>query len=469
MRKELDARQRRLSGKLGAQTHHDGNQRHENRQQDGGQETGNDTQNDLGDLEDPRQPRELDGQLVDVADGTDKGDGNGPEDDHGRDEGDDDIAADHSLPPRNRERLPDNLAGTDADGPRRHLEPLVVGEDLGGALGIGLGAELDKDTGNLLEAAGAVLGLNVLGGGDETLELGAAPVDRVHLVADEPQRAEAMRGALLEGNPAGRNASRFGVEGRRRAGFVGRPALGDGGLAGLVREPDELDLGLFQAHGDLVALLHHLVDGLGVARDPDVLDRRAKDLAKPGLVEIVVRDRREEDGARRDAVGVKGAHEEGLAEVDEEDDLAHDEVHDEAKEGPGGEGVGVVAVSLRVAVDVAIGQDVELLAAVAARGVDGEQDGPGDAAADEAEGAGDAHEAEVEVGVERLVLESVDIGDLPKGAEPVEEAAGQGGRAFVFSQAPEVGSGRVVAAVGLAEDQEDGDVDGRDDENGHQG
>jgi len=92
--------------------------------------------------------------------------------------------------------------------------------------------------------------------------------------------------------------------------------------------------------------------------------------------------------------------------------------------------MGIVALSLCIWVDVAVGENIQLHLGTAACGVDGEKDGPGDAAADEAENARDAQEAKIEVGVERLMLEGVDIGDLPEAAKPVEEAGGKRGRSL---------------------------------------
>jgi hypothetical protein len=87
--------------------------------------------------------------------------------------------------------------------------------------------------------------------------------------------------------------------------------------------------------------------------------------------------------------------------------------------------VGIEAVVLSVDVDVAVGQDLELGLVVAAGGIDGEEDGPGDDETDEADGGEDTEEAQEEVGIEALVLEGIGVGDLPEGPDPVEEALGQ--------------------------------------------
>lgn len=109
-----------------------------------------------------------------------------------------------------------------------------------------------------------------------------------------------------------------------------------------------------------------------------------------------------------------------MAQIDVVNALAHDQVHDEAEIGPADESVGIVAIALRIAVDVGIREDIELILAAATRRVEREQNGPGDAASDKADDDGHAQVAQVEERVKGLVLEGVDIGNLPKRAEPVE-------------------------------------------------
>ncbi|GJD00775.1 hypothetical protein ColKHC_09600 [Colletotrichum higginsianum] len=410
---EFDAGVRGLARELGAEAHDDGDQRHENGQGDTGKQAGHDAHDDIGDLLEPGQ----EGHLLEVGhlrDDTDKGDGDGPEDDEGGDEGDDGVSPDDLLPPRDTEGLPDDLGGLDSDVLGRHLKGLVMGRDLERGLSIRLGVKLGEDSGDLLVLPGTVVGLGSIDGGDQALKLGAAPFDCVDLSADETQQAEAVGRTLLLGDPASSGIARLGVLGGR--GLVGRCAVLDSLEARGVGELDKLDLGLFELHGNLVALLDELVELLGVAGDPDPLDRLAEELLELGLVQVGVGDRSEENCARRDALGVGRGEQEGLAQVDVEDALAHDEVHDEAVEEPTDEGVGVQAVKAGGDghVDVAVRQDVKLLGRSSARSIDGKQDGPGHDEADQADGGADTEEAKKEIGVEGLVLESVYVGDLPE-------------------------------------------------------
>ena len=80
----------------------------------------------------------------------------------------------------------------------------------------------------------------------------------------------------------------------------------------------------------------------------------------------------------------------------------------------------VSILAIPALVNVAHGEHVQLLLAIAAGDVDGEEDGPGYAGADEHNDHGHLEEAEEEVGIERLVLERVGIGDFPKWGDPVE-------------------------------------------------
>lgn len=63
---------------------------------------------------------------------------------------------------------------------------------------------------------------------------------------------------------------------------------------------------------------------------------------------------------------------------------------------------------------------VELRGGAAACGVDGEEDGPGDANANEADEDGGAEEAEIQVGVEGRVLEDEFVVEVAEGADPFE-------------------------------------------------
>jgi hypothetical protein len=75
-----------------------------------------------------------------------------------------------------------------------------------------------------------------------------------------------------------------------------------------------------------------------------------------------------------------------------------------------------------VVLDVGHRDDVQLLLATAASRVDGEQDRPGDEAADQARNDRHAQKAEEEVAIKRVVGQDIGIGNLEEGREPVEEA-----------------------------------------------
>ena len=379
--------------------HDDGNERHEDGERYRRQQAGDDAHDDIGHLLQPPQEENLLFQEGDLADDTDDADGDGPEDDHGRDEAQDGEAADDALPPGDLERRPYDLGRGHADILGRHVQGLVVREHLVGSLGVRLLVELDKDGANVLAGAGAVVGLGRLDEWQEALQLRAAPVDRVDLLTDEAEQTGAVRGPLLAGDPARRHAARLGIKGRRgllglgTAFLEGLEALAVGGL-------DELALGLFEAHGHLVALLDQLLQLLGVGRDPDIAHRTLKDLAQARLVKVGCRHRGEEHGARRDAARVEGREQESLAQVDVEDGLACHHVQDEAVEEPTDQRMGIQAVLARAAdIDVAVRQYVELLLVAATRGINGEEDRPGDTEADKDNRDADAQESQEEVGV----------------------------------------------------------------------
>lgn len=64
-------------------------------------------------------------------------------------------------------------------------------------------------------------------------------------------------------------------------------------VARKVRRADELDLGLFEPHGRLLALLDEVDEPLGGTGDPDAADAIAVEFADARLVEVAVRDARE--------------------------------------------------------------------------------------------------------------------------------------------------------------------------------
>lgn len=76
--------------------------------------------------------------------------------------------------------------------------------------------------------------------------------------------------------------------------------------------------------------------------------------------------------------------------------------------------------------NIANRQQLQLQLAAPARRMDGEEHGPGDTAADEADVAQDLDVAEEEEAVEGAVVEDDGVGDLEEGDDPVEPAVGEG-------------------------------------------
>ena len=111
-----------------------------------------------------------------------------------------------------------------------------------------------------------------------------------------------------------------------------------------------------------------------------------------------------------------------MAQVDVEDALARDQHQDEAKEQPPRETVGKVPIlsTLLIPVDVGHGQHIQLNLPSTSSDVDREQDGPGNASPNEHDDHGHAKVSKEEVSIQRLVLESIGIWDLPERSNPVE-------------------------------------------------
>jgi len=116
-----------------------------------------------------------------------------------------------------------------------------------------------------------------------------------------------------------------------------------------------------------------------------------------------------------------------LAEIDVEDALAANEEEDEAVEEPANEDMSVEAVLARAhtCVDVGECEQIELLSSGTTSSIDWEEDGPSDAAADKTDHHKHLHVSQEQVRVNRLVLESIGIGDLPELVKPIEHTIWQ--------------------------------------------
>ena len=76
------------------------------------------------------------------------------------------------------------------------------------------------------------------------------------------------------------------------------------------------------------------------------------------------------------------------------------------------------------------GEQVQLRLTRSTRRIDGEKNWPSDEAADQTDDGGDLEEAKEKVAIHGLMVQHKRIRDLPEGADPIEEPAGNGRRAF---------------------------------------
>lgn len=379
----------------------------------------------LGNISDPSQARNI-LQRVDLGNQTNNTNGNGPEDDEGSNEAIHSIAADNNLPPGNGQALPDDLARLDANRLGFHVQGLVVSDRLVCVLGVALGLEFDKNSVDFLVVARPPVGLGLFDFGNQFLQLVAAPFDGVDLFANEAKKAKTVMRAILVLNPARSNVASLDVTtlgiSRRRVLCQGLALLQRLG-ASLVDLCQETNLALFKLHGGLVALLDHFVQLVRLAANPDILDGTIH-VADALLAVVFIRNRGEQNSAGRDPLGVVRVDVVCLAQVDVEDALARNHVHEKPVDDPANKGVGIEIILMTVNIHIAVRQDLELRQALASRGVDREQNGPGDEQADKTDGEADAQVSQEEIGVEALVGEDVCVGDLPKGRHPGQEIAG---------------------------------------------
>lgn len=341
---------------------HHGNGSHEPREREGGKQALDNTEDGPRKLLNEAEELEHVHQRVDVGYGADKGGRDGPEDDGDGDEAQHEEAAHDLLPPLHPQRAPNDLFGPDANEARRHVQRLVVGQNLVGGLGVDLRVELDEGSAQGRAVSAAVLPAQLPNVSVQGLDPGPCPSDGVN-AATKVGEGTVVR-ALLGGKPQRRNGTPdvwerrikavgvrvLGVLGFLGGGIVENRQLSlrkpDGGiglallcvgvmlpgvallggrgrrlglygdeLAGVlleapvscaVRHPDQPDLGLLEQLGGVFPVLHQATQEPRVSRDPDILGRVAKELAQLGLFQVLLGDACEQDGPRGQSLGVVG-------------------------------------------------------------------------------------------------------------------------------------------------------------------
>jgi len=232
---------------------------------------------------------------VDVRNRTDECNRNGPEDDKYGDHSGSGKAANDSLPPLDPQVLPDDFVWSHTGEARGHVEDLVMGQTLVSSLSFGESGEFDKDGADLLGIVRSVLGLEFGDLWNESLELGAAPVDGVDLLANK--RLQTVGWTVLFGDPLASYIARLD------GGSV-RVALRGTLLVVLLFRLETLAVGganefglcTLQLHGSLVALLDKVVQLLGVTGNPNALDSGTEHSANGGLLEVRSWNRCKQDG-----------------------------------------------------------------------------------------------------------------------------------------------------------------------------
>jgi hypothetical protein len=222
-------------------------------------------------IAEPAEPRVGCAQLGHVRDDSDKGDGNGPEDDDGGRDGVRDELSDRSFVRIHAQVAPDDDLGRNLDVATVHGVGLVVDETLGGEVGSDLLVEEDEGrvegrvllvvtrsgTGNVLLQL-LPLALEVAVVLDDLL---LAPVDGVDLLTDEREserhplgRGQSVRGSILGGDKSlGKHTLSLGT------GRAGGPLLVERRaillVGGLLSLESQLVGGLDQRRGGRLELL----------------------------------------------------------------------------------------------------------------------------------------------------------------------------------------------------------------------
>lgn len=117
--------------------------------------------------------------------------------------------------------------------------------------------------------------------------------------------------------------------------------------------------------------------------------------------------------------------------------------------------------------DVGDTQDVQLLLVAAAGRIDGEQDGERHARANEADHRNRLQKAQQEVGIHRVVLQNIFVGQPVHVTKPIDQAGRGRGRSLLGTQDSQVRPRHVHSALTSAQNDEnqdhhDGHHQGRD-------
>ncbi len=281
------------------------------------------------------------------------------------------------------------------------MQRLVVCKALIGCLGFGLRVELNEDGANECAFAPTKFVLHSVDCGNQALKLRSAPIDCIDFFADE--KFEPVGRSLLWRDPTCSHGARFTINTIRRGSFfvfaVG-PFFHRLGSS-FDRSLDKLGLGGFKLHRDLVSLFNDLFNLFAIIGDPEILYLLSKHASELALIQVVLGYRVDQYCASRHAIGVQRRQEIGLTQIDEVDALAHDHVENKSwrvlelravlsccdvltEVDPGYESVCVVAVFL--VLDIAKGDEVQLLLPPIGGRINGEQDGPSDQATKETQG-----------------------------------------------------------------------------------
>lgn len=278
---ELDAREGWLSRQLGENSHNDWNQRHENCKHDGWQETGDNTDDLAWNLLKPLQPRVLH-ELWNVGDETDCSNWDSPEDNESCNDAHNSVAADDLLPPRDLERLPDNLIWVHSDIAWRHVKSLVVREHLVGALSIRLLVKGNEDSANRSTSTGSVGGLGGSSIWDELGESFAAVVDSVNLATKETKWSQFHGWTFFVGDPTSSDRAWLSISSCGRLGVLAESLLSV--LQSLLYQ---LDLSSLELERELVSFFNNVINIVTLADNVDVLNvLRSVHLSQLPLVQI---------------------------------------------------------------------------------------------------------------------------------------------------------------------------------------
>src|SRR5690606_13296282 len=184
-------------------------------------------------------------------------------------------------------------------------------------------------------------------------QMTSAPINSINLFADK--RRQLVSRTIILRDESGSNAAALPL--RTQCLFIILSSLFTTLPPCLVCCLDEIDFSSLQLHHSLVALLHQLLNFLGVAVDPNARDI-IEDSEQGSLVETILWDASNKNGSRRDSAAVKWREQVSLLQSRKKDQFSVDGEENKREKDNADKNVSIVAILVCVR-DVGEGENIQ--------------------------------------------------------------------------------------------------------------